>query len=224
MSLLDLAGPYYELILNADCLDEAQRKKCEGDYRVKIVDGLSVGKLSSICRGRLVVLLKKDITYSEYFLSDLYRFMREYGEQNIKLNENGYLLKARDLEMSDEEYFRNIGTKTSGKRLRIEESERVIIFGAGGNGLETARYFGMENIMFYCDNDVKKIGQTLGRILIISPDELAKLPRTYPVVVSPYGSRGEDIVLQLKNMGIHKWIRWPDVCRERLTADDLMDM
>ena len=78
--------------------------------------------------------------------------------------------------------------------------------------------------MYYCDNDVEKIGQSLDRMLIIPLDELAKLPRIYPVVVSPYGSMGEDIILQLEEMGISKWIRWPDVCRKHLTADDIMDM
>lgn len=78
--------------------------------------------------------------------------------------------------------------------------------------------------MYWCDNDVNKIGQTLDRILIISPDELAKLPRIYPVVVSPYGSMGEDIVVQLENMGRYKWIRWPDVRRKHLMVYDLMNM
>ena len=223
-TLLDFAGPYYELILDASSLTKNQMVKCKEDYRIKLIDEVSSKKLLNVCNGEYFIILQKNVAYADYFLSDVHRYLKCHEVKASKLGQAGYLIKRDECIDLTDAYLQSIEGKIEKGWLRIEASERIIIFGAGNNAAQVTRYFGEKNIRYYCDNDKAKIGKTMNRKIVLSPNQLAELPRIYPVVVAPYGSLGEEIIQQLIEMDIKKYIRWPDVVREQLSVNDLMAM
>jgi len=108
-------------------------------------------------------------------------------------------------------------------------SRKVIIFGAGANGWDALYFFGKDFILFYVDNDRKRIGQQIEDKKIISPAELGKFIEgerneediQYEVVIS--ASKTKWIMLaianQLQNMGVYDFSIYRDI-RKRWDSSD----
>lgn len=64
--------------------------------------------------------------------------------------------------------------------------KRIILFGAGKNGVKALEKYGKENVAYFCDNDVSKHGTFIENIEVISFEELQKLElNQYHIVITP---------------------------------------
>ena len=78
--------------------------------------------------------------------------------------------------------------------------KKILVFGAsegGQNYLKTLS--NTEEVIAFCDNDINKVGKTIGGIPIISSQQLLSIPFDKVVVASEFVS---DIFDQLKDLGV----------------------
>ncbi len=86
----------------------------------------------------------------------------------------------------------------------IASVKYVVIFGAGRSGRDARRYLeerGVE-VVFFCDNDLKKQGTIVDSIEVMAPQILANHKDTTVIIASDWAG---DMAMQLKNMGIEKY-------------------
>jgi len=84
------------------------------------------------------------------------------------------------------------------------QKKSLILFGGGDRCVEfLSRYFAYDNIPFICDNNSSKWGKKIMGIPVINPEELARNPNDYVVLITLDSYVAIDsITLQLKNLGI----------------------
>ena len=64
--------------------------------------------------------------------------------------------------------------------------QKLILFGAGRNGMRALKKYGRERVAYFCDNDIQKQQTKIDGIPVISFDEMLKLYRDeYVIVVTP---------------------------------------
>lgn len=82
--------------------------------------------------------------------------------------------------------------------------KNVILFGASNFG-NTAYLFLKDkyNIIYYCDNDINKVGKTLNDIEIIDEHKLKELDQDYDIIIT--SSYFREIAMQLKKMNINEY-------------------
>lgn len=83
-----------------------------------------------------------------------------------------------------------------------DDNRKVVVFGAGQNGLAIAKVLGENRVKvdFFCDSDERKHNLNINDIKCIGMDELKKYKEESIVFVSPYYD--EEIRIQLQNQGI----------------------
>ena len=66
-------------------------------------------------------------------------------------------------------------------------SRKLILFGAGGNGIEACKFYGKDNVAFFCDNDKSKINTLIEGIKVLSFEEMMKVydDNKYVIMVTP---------------------------------------
>ncbi|HHE64585.1 MAG: hypothetical protein DRH43_00180 [Deltaproteobacteria bacterium] len=87
----------------------------------------------------------------------------------------------------------------------LKKLQRVILFGAGSAGRFALNFLRKKNIevLFFCDNDSKKIGATLNGVPVKSPDILSSYQDVVVLISSDYAL---EIGQQLKSIGIKKYL------------------
>lgn len=79
---------------------------------------------------------------------------------------------------------------------------KKILYGADKTGLLALKYFGKENIAFFCDGSFEKIGKRFHGILCISPDDLIKIKDEVEIIIC--SSHYKDILNNLVKNGIYR--------------------
>jgi len=105
--------------------------------------------------------------------------------------------------MSSEE-MNVLETYSSGVNVRgILNSNKLVIFGASGNGLALQKHLESMgySVDYFCDNDKTKWGKKIQGVKIISPEELLKLDQTdYLTCIASMWAF--EIAVQLKKLGL----------------------
>lgn len=92
-SLLDMPGPYYEIILLRN--KSIPEFKNKSSYKVKIA---TKNNFVSYVGGQWCVFINKNNIYSEYFLSDIYKFIITINSDNMKIRFNsGYSIRYENV-------------------------------------------------------------------------------------------------------------------------------
>lgn len=88
------------------------------------------------------------------------------------------------------------------KKKYCDREKKIILFGAGKYGRDAAKYYGLENILCFIDNNCSKWGDSIFSREIFSPDKLEQLlsEDNYRIIITSRFFK--DIASQLENMGI----------------------
>jgi len=82
--------------------------------------------------------------------------------------------------------------------------KRIILFGAGKNGLKALKKYGKENVAYFCDNDNSKQGTFIEDIEVISFEKLQQLELSqYNIVITP--GNYTLLIAQLEFAGINNF-------------------
>lgn len=92
---------------------------------------------------------------------------------------------------------------------------KVILFGAGKNGIEALNAIGRKNVSFFCDNDIKKCGSIICGKEVIPFNRMVDLYKMgYSIVVTPYIN--QSLRGQLRQNGIYDYLVYRAVSNEQL--------
>lgn len=86
--------------------------------------------------------------------------------------------------------------------------KRYIIFGTGNNGKEVYSHLKREEVAFFCDNNIEKVGQKIDGIEIISFEKLLEIYHQY-VLILAIGNKF-DLRRQFEKNGITDYIEYQD--------------
>jgi len=206
-SLLDLGGAYYEVILFGKDNEYSEYKE---NYKVKIVEKGERKNIREICSGEWIVSIRENGGWSEYFLSDLYRLIKRYGDGNIRIIHKNYLAGKRE-EQSDVGY-RKLTVKNEIRDVRYacknNVGKKYILFGCGEIGKRALDYLGEVNVYCFADNNSGLSGKQKYGKRIIDFDELKKVCKDYTVVISTSANTNSayEIKKQLEENGIYDYV------------------
>lgn len=83
--------------------------------------------------------------------------------------------------------------------------EKVILFGAGEEGIKAINYLGKDKVAFFVDNDKQKIGTSVQGVLVRSVDDLKAQNGYKPLYISVSPRYIKDIENQLDALGIENY-------------------
>ena len=86
----------------------------------------------------------------------------------------------------------------------LRATSKVILFGAGGAGLDAAKFLKTKGIevLFFCDNDVKKHGKSVQGVKIFPPEKLESYKDETVLISSEFA---KEIGLQMRGSGVKKF-------------------
>lgn len=206
-SLLDLGGAYYEIVLYGDGDKFSEYKK---NYKVRIVEKSDQKNIKEICCGEWIVLIRENGGWSEYFLSDLYRLIQYYDDENIRIIHKNYVAVRRE-ELNDADY-REVAVKNEVRSIRYVCKDNVgkkyILFGCGEIGKKALDYLGDTNVYCFADNNSIMTGKQKYGKRIIDFDELKRVCKDYIIVISTSVNTNSayEIKKQLEENGILDYV------------------
>jgi len=207
-SILDMSGPYYEVILPRTEMTE----RFKGHCKVRFTD--TQMKAESCACGKWLIYLTENGEYSEYFLSDLYRYMQHHRRENVKIIGEHYVAVRR----KEAEAFCGVDLYEAKqvRAIRYPHSEhtkdKYILFGCGNIGKEAIDYFGAYNVFCFVDNNSAMTGKEVCGKSVISFDELLEIRNSHTIVITTGVSFAREIGAQLDAAGINNYY----VLKERL--------
>lgn len=205
-SLLDLGGPYYEIVV---CGSEKIWNSYK-NYKVKIIETINDEALKKACSGEWIVYIKENGGWSEYFLSDLYRCIQHYGGNKLRVVGKHYVAVKKEQIGSDT--YDNLFEKGEVRAIRYpckkDEGKKYILFGCGKIGKEAVDYLGKENVCCFVDNNPERIGTDICGKRVISFDDLKKVYSDYTIVItaSMNTSSVYEIKEQLESNNIYEYL------------------
>ena len=93
-------------------------------------------------------------------------------------------------------------------KMKLENNEKIIIFGAGQYGASALNYYGDERVTCFCDNNKALIGKDILGKKIISYDELEKDYRDYKTVIAVKNPDAVEEIMNLLSKSGIKSIEW----------------
>lgn len=218
-SLLDMSGPYYEIVVPDSEIVTDYKKQ----YNVRVVNSIESNKMLESCTGEWVVYLKDNGEWSEYFLSDLYRYIQCHRDTNIRIIGEHYVairkedikdFKGVDLhetkEVRDVEFVHNTNAE-----------KKYILFGSGIIGKKALEYFGRNQVFCFADNNSNLAGHEIYGKKIISFEHLKEIYSNYTVVISTNDLNAQVIRKQFEDNHIREFYvfeenirRYPTSCWE----------
>ena len=90
--------------------------------------------------------------------------------------------------------------------------KKNIIFGASKKGIEALKYYGKEQIAYFCDNDPNKIGGFLEEVEIICIHDLYKMRNEVEIIIA--SAYEDEIIKQLTRLGINNYRVFNDKKKE----------
>lgn len=91
------------------------------------------------------------------------------------------------------------------RKQHMDESKKIILFGAGDFGKRALDYFGSERVAFYADNNIQIVGKQIQGIDIISFDKLKEIYREYQIIISVDARKVSILAKQLEDNGITEY-------------------
>lgn len=206
-SLLDLGGAYYEVVLYGQ---EDVYSKYKDNYKVKIVEKKGQKGIEEICSGEWIVLIRENGGWSEYFLSDLYRLIQHYDNENIRITHKNYLAVRRE-GLNDSKY-QEVAVKNEIRSViyacKDNIGKKYILFGCGEIGKRALDYLGDANVYCFADNNSLMMGKQKYGKKIIGFDELKNIYKNYTIVISTSINTNSayEMKMQLEENGILDYV------------------
>ncbi len=88
------------------------------------------------------------------------------------------------------------------REQHMDESKKIILFGAGDFGKKALEYFGNERVAFYVDNNADIIGKKINGKEVISFDRLKTIYKKYQIFISVDARKTSMLARQLEDNGI----------------------
>lgn len=219
-SLLDMSGPYYELIVKESEETLAYRDQ----YKMRYVDNFDSEKLLESCRGEWLVWLTENGEWSEYFLSDLYRYLQCHRNRNVKISGGHYTAMRKDeigIAAGEATLYEEKRVRDIRYLHRDDVDKKYIFFGCGDIGKEAVDYFGTANVAFFADNNAGMTGKEVCGKRVLSFDEMKAIRQDYTIMITTKAVYAAEISKQFEENGIHDYWRFeeyerrqPDSCWE----------
>lgn len=203
-SLLDMSGPYYEIIV--ETLDE-RFMEYKKHYKIKEISSSRTEELQSRCSGEWIIYIKENGEWSEYFLSDLNRYIGCHRERGIMISGKGYVAVKKD----------EIGEKTAIDLTVTSEIRSIvsldketldkmyILFGSGKVGKKALACLGDERVYCFVDNNPNLSGSMVYGKKVISFNKLKEISKDYNIVITTRSYYAFQIMEQLKENDIYNY-------------------
>lgn len=183
-SLLDMSGPYYEII----ALDSSEIQNYKKQYNVRTVNDVETENCLEHCTGEWVVYIQDNGEWSEYFLSDLYRYIQCHRSTDVRIIGEHYtairkgdVKDFRGIDLYEEKEVRDMEFV---HRSNIEGEKKYILFGSGKIGKKALEYFGREQVYCFADNNANLAGREIYGKKIVSFEQLKSVQDDYQIVIS----------------------------------------
>ncbi len=200
-SLLDLGGPYYEVIVQTLPNNSIKNKR---NYKLKTINSLD--GLENYCTGEWIVYIQRNGEWSEYFLSDLYRYIQCHRKEYAKvLGENFVAVKKEYLKTS------KIILRPGDDVRELDMPKKYILFGCGKIGYEALQHFGRDNVYCFADNNSNIVGKYVENKEIISFEMLKKIYKDYTVVISTNVINMLEIKEQFETYNIEDFVFYENI-------------
>ena len=85
--------------------------------------------------------------------------------------------------------------------------KKIILFGASQLGKKALIYFNKENVAFFCDNDINKIGAKINDIEVIGFNKLLEIHKNYKIIITSMYEKEISEQLEknnINNYGVYK--------------------
>lgn len=215
-SILDMSGPYYEVFLPHSKISE----QFKDNYKVCLINTLDEASIRTFSRGKWLVYLTENGEYSEYFLSDLNRYIQHHRQRNVKIIGEHYIALRREesQDFCGVELYETMQVRAI-RYLHPEiRANTYILFGCGMIGKEALEYFGAENVFCFVDNDPAKVGKRVRGKEVISAQHLLEIYSKYKIVITTEPFNAQAIEMQLIKMGIQEYFLLRESFRENRTT------
>lgn len=207
-SLLDMSGPYYEIVVQESELT----LKYQEQYKMQYVKDFAYEKLMDVCQGEWLIYLTENGEWSEYFLSDLYRYMQYHRNKNVKIIGEHYTAIRKEeadsfagIELYEEKQVRDI------LYLHTKKHEKkYILFGCGDIGKEAIYYFGSANVAYFADNYAGMTGREVCGKKVLSFAELKEIYQDYTLVITTKEAFAREISKQFEENGIYDYWKFEE--------------
>lgn len=149
------------------------------------------------CKHQNLIFTNIDITKLYDIFFETYFCVENKSEQENLFLKYGF----------DERYIQMLHNNRN-----IDSTKKYILFGAGKVGKRLINILGSENVAYFADNNVSKIGQTYCGKKVISPDTLMDIHNEYNIVIST--NTGDLIVHQMNQLnsyGILNYILYGEI-------------
>lgn len=203
-SLMDMSGPYYEIIVK-DLDKFAEYKKY---YNIKETGTLRIDELQNQCSGEWIVYIKKNGEWSEYFLSDLYRYIGCHRKHDLIIRGGKEYDVVKKDEMDKEtriELFVNGEIRSIVYPEKETKNKKYILFGSGEIGKRALAYLGDEQVYCFVDNNPNSIGGTICGKNIISFSKLKEIKEDYNIIIAARSFYAFQIMEQLRENEIYNY-------------------
>ena len=203
-SLLDMGGPYYEIVVNKLDKNLSNYRKY---YKIKEMEMLKTENMSDICTGEWIVSITQNGEWSEYFLSDLYRYIGYHRNQNVLIRGMGF----DAIKKEDEPQNINIDLIVSDEIRSIEcyesecDNKKCILFGCGKIGKEALTYLGNKKVYCFVDNNSELVGKSVCGKKVMSFNEFKKIAKKYKIIIATRSYFAFQIMEQLKKNEIYNY-------------------
>lgn len=203
-SLLDMSGPYYEIVV----LESEKTKKYQNQYKMRYVQTLDDDTLRSVCQGEWIVYITDNGGWAEYFLSDLYHYIKCHRNRNVQIIGKHYTaIRKEDMVQSalpklyEENQVRDIRYLH-----KIDTDKKYIIFGCGVIGKEAIGYFGEKNVACFADNNMDMVGKKVCGKTVISFTKMKEIYSDYMLVIATKARFAKEIMRQFDKQGIYDYL------------------
>lgn len=207
-SLLDMSGPYYEMIVK----ESEMTLKYRNQYKMRYVKNFDSETLQESCRGEWLVRLTENGEWSEYFLSDLYRYLQCHRNRNVKIRGEHYVAVRKE---EAENFEGNILYEEKRVRdirylHRDDMDKKYILFGCGDVGKEAVDYFGAANVAFFADNNAGMTGREVCGKRVLSFEEMKAIRQDYTVMITTKAVYANEISKQFEDNGIYDYWKFEE--------------
>lgn len=97
------------------------------------------------------------------------------------------------------------------RKLVMDESKKIILFGAGDFGRKALDYFGEEKVAYFVDNNADIAGKTVCGKMVLPFDDFVNIQSDYQTVISVDARKAHMLARQLEENGIIEFTTYLDV-------------
>ncbi len=90
--------------------------------------------------------------------------------------------------------------------------KKYIVFGCGDYGKKTVDLVGKDNIAYFIDNNINRVGEKIKGITVVGYDDYLRLREEYELIVAISSVHIQEVVNQLFEDGVNNFITYLELC------------